>query len=78
MKIYANPDKLDEGEVECRKHCNDHDLDGIKVLAMNLIDSQQVYVCIQEEDGNVVSTIQDLRKLGIMVHSLLKQSKELT
>jgi hypothetical protein len=77
MKTYALPDLLDAGEVECRKHANDHDLDGVKVLAMNLIDEQQVYLQIKDEEGQVVSTIQDLRKLGVMIHSLLNESNQL-
>jgi len=77
MKTYASEDLFDEGEVECRKHCNDHDLNGIKVLGANLIDKHQVYLFIQDEDGEIVSTIQSLRKLGVMIHSLLEEAKEL-
>lgn len=77
MKTYALPDRLDEGEVEARKCACDHDLEGVKVLAMNLIDEGQVYLQIQEEDGNVVSTIQSLRKLTEMVKALNVESIQL-
>lgn len=77
MKTYAQEDRLDEGEVKARKLAKDRTLEGVKVLAMNLIDENQVYIQIQEEDGNVVSTIQSLRKLAVMVHSLLKEKETL-
>lgn len=76
MKTYALPDLLDLGEVECRKHSNDHDLDGIKVLGMNLIDEEQAYVFIQDEEGEIVSTIQDLNKLYAMVKALRHEATQ--
>jgi len=77
MKTYASEDLFDAGEVEARKHAQDYDLSGIKLLGMNLIDEHQAYVFIQDEDGEIVSTIQSLRKLGVMIHSLLEEAKEL-
>ena len=77
MKTYASEDLFDAGEVEARKHAQDYDLSEIKILGMNLIDEHQAYVFIQDEDGEIVSTIQSLRKLGVMIHSLLEEAKEL-
>ncbi len=77
MKTYGITDRLDEEEVECRKHCKDYELDGIKVLGANLIDENQVYLQIKEEDGSIVSTMLDLKKLGMMVYSLLKESEQM-
>lgn len=78
MKIYATPDVFDIGEVECRKKAQDRTLDDIKVFGGNLIDSEQVYLFIKEEDGTIVSTIIELKKLVAMTRELYKESKNET
>lgn len=76
MKTYASEDLLDAGEVEARKRAEDYDLSGIKLLGMNLIDEHQAYVFIQDEDGEIVSTIQDLRKLYAMVRAMCHETTQ--
>ena len=73
MKTHAIVDAFDEGEIECRKHCNDIGLDGVKVLGMNLIDEHQVYLFIKEEDGSITSTVVHIDGFISMVNSLIDE-----
>lgn len=78
MKTYGITDVFDAGEIEARKRSNEPDLDGVKILGFNLIDADQLYLFIKDENNNIVSTIVDVHALLIGIDGVIDEVNELT